>query len=58
MQEPLRKTIGHAMAVGDALTPMPLFLETDRYVAVPLEETYQTAWRGVPERWRAELVPT
>ncbi len=46
------------MAVGDALTPMPLFLETDRYVAVPLEETYQTAWRGVPERWRAELVPT
>ncbi len=46
------------LAVGDALTPMPLYLETDQYVCVPLEETYRTAWRGVPERWRAELVPS
>jgi hypothetical protein len=31
---------------------MPLFLEAGWYVRVPLEETYQQAWRGVPDRWR------
>ena len=33
-------------------THMPLFLEAGWYVRVPLEETYQQARRGVPERWR------
>lgn len=39
-------------AVGDTLPEMPLFLDPDRYVDVPLEETYAEAWRRVPERWR------
>lgn len=45
------------VAVGDALTDMPLFLEPGRYVPVPLEATYQAAWRGVPRRWRDVLEP-
>lgn len=44
------------LAIGDDLPSMPLYLETDQHILVPLEETYQTAWRGVPERWRSELV--
>ncbi len=42
-------------AVGDALRAMPLFLSTSRYVAVPLEESYQAAYRGVPRRWQRVL---
>jgi hypothetical protein len=31
---------------------MPLFLDDARYVYIPLETTYMSAWRGVPQRWR------
>jgi hypothetical protein len=31
---------------------MPLFLDADHYVNVPLEATYQSAWEGVPMRWQ------
>ena len=40
------------LAVGDSLTEMPLFLNPDRYVNVPLESTYQAAYDGMPEFWR------
>lgn len=40
------------VAVGDALIPMPLFLDEDRYVSVPLETTYQAAFDATPEFWR------
>jgi len=40
------------VAVGDVLPDMPLFLTSDYYVNVPLEATYQVAWRGVPGRWK------
>jgi hypothetical protein len=43
------------LAVGTALAEMPLFLRSDRYVNVPLEATYQAAYRGVPEFWRDVL---
>ena len=43
------------LAVGAALPPMPLFLRDDRYVNVPLDETYQSAYRGMPEFWRDVL---
>jgi len=42
-------------AVGKSLIDMPLFLTPDRYVNVPLEETYQGAYRGVPRKWKAVL---
>jgi hypothetical protein len=32
-----------------------LFLSADRYVPVPLEATYQAAYRGVPAYWRDVL---
>jgi hypothetical protein len=41
--------------VGAALPDMPLFLRPDRYVSVPLEPTYQAAYRGVPAFWRDVL---
>ena len=38
--------------VGKTLTEMPLFLKPQRYVLVPLEETYMQAWAGMPQRWQ------
>jgi Protein of unknown function (DUF4058) len=43
------------LAVGTTLPPMPLFVDPEYYVNVPLEPTYQTTWRGTPERWRRVL---
>ncbi len=43
--------------VGDTLCDMPLFLEPGRFVAVPLEETYQAAFARVPRRWQIVLGP-
>jgi hypothetical protein len=42
-------------AVGKELIDMPLFLEPEIYVNVPLEATYQAAYRGVPRRWQRVL---
>ena len=41
------------VAVGDALPDAPLFLDTERYVNVPLEATYAAAWQTFPAAWRA-----
>jgi hypothetical protein len=42
-------------AVGDALADMPLFLEPEFYVRVPLETAYRAAFDAVPRRWREVL---
>jgi hypothetical protein len=42
-------------AVGATLIEMPLFLQPGRYVNVPLETTYMSAFAGVPQRWKAEV---
>jgi hypothetical protein len=42
-------------AVGDRLIDMPLFLDPDAYVDVPLEVTYRRAWESVPRRWQQVL---
>jgi Protein of unknown function (DUF4058) len=42
-------------AVGRELIEMPLFLDPDTYINVPLEETYRAAYRGVPGRWKTVL---
>lgn len=44
-----------SIAVGDILPEMPLFLEPDGCVEVPLELSYQSAWQGVPWRWKDVL---
>lgn len=41
--------------VGRTLADMPLFLTPDTYVDVPLEDTYQAAFRGVARKWKAVL---
>ena len=46
-----------AFAVGQALPDMPLFLEPNGCVMVPLEATYETAFAAMPKRWQAVLAP-
>jgi hypothetical protein len=43
------------LAVGDSLREMPLFIDVGIYVSVSLEITYQSAFGGLPERWRHVL---
>jgi hypothetical protein len=43
------------LAVGDLLPDMPLFLEPNACVQVPLEATYHTAFAAMPQRWRQVL---
>ncbi len=42
-------------AVGTPLIPMPLFLTPQRYINLPLPETYETAYRGVPKVWQRAI---
>ena len=46
------------VGIGELLPDMPLFLEPDGCVMVPLEATYQTAFGCLPGRWREVLAPT
>ena len=41
--------------IGQVLPEMPLFLQVDRYINVPLEPTYQAAFDGAPLYWREIL---
>jgi hypothetical protein len=43
------------VAVGDVLPDMPIFLEPNFYVPVPLEATYQTAWNYFPAAVKGRL---
>ncbi len=43
------------VAVARLLPEMPLFLRPDRYITLPLEATYQEAYRGLPAFWRDVL---
>jgi hypothetical protein len=51
----LKRAFIEPAAVGGRLPPMPLFFQPERYVLVPLEETYCAAFNAVPNRWRAVL---
>jgi hypothetical protein len=42
-------------SIGANLPEMPLFLSAERYISVPLEATYEAAFRGTPEYWREVL---
>jgi hypothetical protein len=52
--QPAKAYLEH-LSMGGALPDMPLFLQSDRYVSVPLESTYQAAYCGVPAFWREVL---
>ena len=43
------------LAVGSPLIEMPLFLDPDRYINLPLESTYHAAYCGMPAFWRDVL---
>lgn len=43
------------LGVGEPLPEMPLFLDPEWYISVPLESTYADAYRGLPANWRGEL---
>jgi Protein of unknown function (DUF4058) len=47
-----------ALAVGDCLPDMPVFLTEEGYINCPLEATYQTAWEQIPVPLRAPLEET
>lgn len=51
----VKTTYVEPVAVGDRLPDMPLFLEPEEYVNIPLETTYAAAYRGMPQRWRKVL---
>jgi hypothetical protein len=55
MARPVKRAYVEPTAVGRELIDMPLFLEPEYYVNVPLEETYMAAYRGVPQRWKRVL---
>ncbi len=52
---PRKRAYVEPTAVGRELIDMPLFLEDEIYVNVPLEATYRAAYRGVPRRWQRVL---
>ena len=52
---PTKRAYVEPTAVGRELIDVPLFLTPEVYVNVPLEATYQGAYRGVPRKWRAVL---
>jgi hypothetical protein len=52
--EPVEIYLEHP-TIGDSLPEMPLFLRPDRYINLPLESTYQEAYRGMPAFWREVL---
>jgi hypothetical protein len=43
------------VAVGEKLPEMPVFLNRDVYVLVPLDDTYRSAWEAVPAIWQEAL---
>jgi hypothetical protein len=56
MAAPLPEAFLEPIAVGDVLPDnMPLFLQVDGHIKVPLEATYQAAYRGMPAFWRGVL---
>jgi hypothetical protein len=52
---PLAEAYVEYVALGQDLPEMPLFLQVDSYVNVPLEPTYQAAHRGLPLHLRQVL---
>jgi hypothetical protein len=52
---PLAEAYVEYVGLGEDLPEMPLFLQVDSYVNVPLEPTYQAAHRGLPLHLREVL---
>ena len=44
------------VSVGGKLPSMPLFLDSDTYIPVPLAETYSASWKLCPEEFREAIL--
>jgi hypothetical protein len=44
------------VAAGDSLPAMPLFLDSEKYMRVPLEETYEATWKGCPAEFKQRVI--
>ncbi|HEY2785589.1 MAG TPA: DUF4058 family protein [Fimbriiglobus sp.] len=53
--EPSPSAFIEPTAVGKELIDMPVFLDPDRYVPLPLAPTYDAAYREVPAYWRGVI---
>jgi hypothetical protein len=53
--DPIETAYVEPIAVADRLPDMPLFLQGDNGIDVPLEETYQTTWNVLPREIRQLL---
>jgi len=52
---PVIRAYVEPVAFGDRLPDMPIFLDPEYYVTIPLEATYQAAWLGMPRNDRKVL---
>ena len=43
------------ISVGEPIPDMPLFIQPDAHILVPLERTYCAAWDTLPKRWQRVL---
>lgn len=55
LAEKLPEAFVEHLTFGETLIDMPIFLDDGSYVPVPLEATYQAAYRGMPAFWRDVL---
>jgi hypothetical protein len=53
---PVVEVFASHFAVGEPMPSMPLFLTSENYVRVPLEETYMAAWEDVPSQYQEVLL--
>jgi hypothetical protein len=53
--KPQTRAYVEPVGIGDRLIPMPLILSHQRYVDLPLEDSYMAAYEEVPPRARAPL---
>lgn len=56
--EPELVSFVETIAVGDPLPDMPVFLNEDQYVNLPLEETYEVTWNVLPKEIRSLFTPS
>jgi len=54
---PIKTAYVEPICIGTALPVMPVFLQDDYYVNLPLEETYAETWNVLPGELRAPLEP-
>ena len=54
----ITRALIETLAISDTLPDMPLFLEPNGCVMIPLEKTYETAFAAMPKRWQSVLAPS